>query len=587
MTSNPLSVHAALTRHFLRRFLENDLIAPDADRTHTLAVAGATLFSTSLFVTVAMSVLKYIASNLTPGQAAVEALDDRFFYIATSMVVVALAAVVQWDALSLDARDAEILGALPVPRFAIHRAKLAAVAIFGVAAAAVVNLMPTIVFPMMLVAKHDVRVVSLLYLAVVHLIVTLGAAAFGYLVIIALRAGLSAALGPRRFPRVSPWVQSLLVIALGSALLLLPATASHVERTHFGRRAVLSPPMWFLGAYEMAAGSIVVDAPRGRLSLNEERADTAFTARYRRHNAQLRRLAPLAGGALPIVALLAAAAYVVNARRAFATGVRSKDRRSPWHAMQRAMEAMAQDDPTARAGFFFTLAAMWRSPAHRLTLTAGAAIGLAASVVTLWDADLGVRASGDPLSARLLMVQPLFVGTLLIGFRHAIRVPTELRANWIFQLAWRNLQHRYLAGVKRAAIVGAVFPGLAIVFPLYAFVLGPWLACAHALLGAAGGVVMVEALLLRYRRVPFVCSYMPDEKMKALAPLYVLLFVLGMSAFARTELAALESVAGTVALLGALVATCLGLRWAAARGTSAPIEFNEAPPTALRLHLGA
>src|SRR4029079_12779567 len=150
------SIHGILTRHFLRRFLENDLISPEADRAHLLAVVGAGLFSTTIFVTMMMSCFKYVVGFYTPGQAAVASLDDKFFYISLSMVTVALLAVVQWDALVVDARDSAILDPLPLRPVTIRRAKLAAVALFGCAAALIVNLAPTVIFPLLLLVKQRV-----------------------------------------------------------------------------------------------------------------------------------------------------------------------------------------------------------------------------------------------------------------------------------------------------------------------------------------------------------------------------------------------------------------------------------------------
>ena len=73
-----------LTRHFLRQFLENDLISPEADRSQLLAVVGSMLLSLTLFVSVFRSA-NYVTSILTPGQAAVVALDDKFFFIAMAL----------------------------------------------------------------------------------------------------------------------------------------------------------------------------------------------------------------------------------------------------------------------------------------------------------------------------------------------------------------------------------------------------------------------------------------------------------------------------------------------------------------------
>ena len=87
---------------------------------------------------------------LTPGEAAVLTLNDKFFYVSLAMLVSALVAASQWDALALDLRDAAILDPLPVRTGAVRRAKLTAVAILGAAVALAMNAFPTVVFPWML-----------------------------------------------------------------------------------------------------------------------------------------------------------------------------------------------------------------------------------------------------------------------------------------------------------------------------------------------------------------------------------------------------------------------------------------------------
>ena len=89
--------YVLLTKQFLRQFLENDLISPDADRSQLLAVVGA-------LVDVADAVHQRVHVGratsvplMTPGQAAVLSLDDKFFYLALAMIVTALVAASQWD----------------------------------------------------------------------------------------------------------------------------------------------------------------------------------------------------------------------------------------------------------------------------------------------------------------------------------------------------------------------------------------------------------------------------------------------------------------------------------------------------------
>ena len=55
-----------LVRHFLRRFLDNDLISPNADRHVAIVTAVAALIAPALFVTVLLS-FKYQYTFNPPG----------------------------------------------------------------------------------------------------------------------------------------------------------------------------------------------------------------------------------------------------------------------------------------------------------------------------------------------------------------------------------------------------------------------------------------------------------------------------------------------------------------------------------------
>ncbi len=578
--------HSTLTRHILRRFLENDLISPDADRSQLLAVVGAALFSTTLMAALFMS-FRYLAQGWTPSGLAIAALNDRHFYIALSMTAAALLAVAQWDSLVVDVRDASILEPLPVTPTTIRRAKLAAVAVLGTAAALVVNVMPSLIFPWLVVYSTNVRVLDMLALTATHAIVTVAAAAWAYLAVIAVREALAALLTPRVLTVISPVVQGGLIVALGSALLLIPPASDGIATRDFNGWRALSPPMWFLGVYEVTAGDVLREAPpRGRLTPRKARADAAAAAAYDRHGADFATLARRAGGVSMLTLLVAAGAYGWNSRRfPSAAPLRPGGRRRWQGAKQLARLAMVREQ-TTRAGFLFTLAAIWRSNLHRLTIACAGAASVAAAVVTLSGLDVqGVAAAADvPVS--VFAIQPMFYGALLVAFRHGIRVPAELRANWGFQLAWRNRTREFLAGVRRAALVGIVVPALAIVLPLFWFFLGFGTAVAHGLLGFAGAVMLLELLLFSYQKVPFTCTYMPSENLKALAIPYLVLFLGGASAFARMERNALLQPDAAVRLLVLLSVIVIALRVASRRRTMLPtIEFDEAPATTQRLGL--
>ena len=583
----PQTAHRLLTRHFLRCFLENDLIAPDADRAQLVAVTGATLLSSTIFVSVVMACFKYVVGRHTPGQLAVAALDDRFFYIALSMIVLGLLAAAQWDALVVDKRDTAILEPLPVPTGTIRRAKLAAVALMGLVAAAALNAVPSVVFPLLMLINQAMGIGSGIALIAAQALITLAAGAFAYLAVIAFRETLAAILGPRWFPWVSPWAQGAVIVALGSTLLLMPPASVRVERG-LAAASLNSPPLWFLGAHEVIAGGILADAPRGHLTRRQLAGDRPATAAYRRHQARFRALATRAALGFTGVAGLAAAAYVWNARRRLPSPApaRRPDRPRLWPRGRAAAYRLVARDAAARAGFFFALAAMWRSPTHRLTLACAAAVGVAMSVVALAGVDLQRAAGLGIAPTRLLAIQALIVGSLLVGFRHVIRVPAELRASWGIQLAWQNKERQFMAGVRLAALAGLIAPVLAALLPLFAYVLGPRLALAHAALGLAAAIVLLEALLLGYAKVPFACTYVPSENLKALAPIYLLAFLLGAFSFAGMQGAALASPAAASRLLVFLAVGFVAVRLRArARPRTNPVDFNEAPASIQRLGL--
>ncbi|HJU42308.1 MAG TPA: hypothetical protein VJ691_05815 [Vicinamibacterales bacterium] len=574
--------YALLTKQFLRQFLENDLISPDADRTQLLAVVGSLAVSLTLFISMFMSA-KFIGAYLTPGQAAVLSLNDKFFYLAMAMVATALMAAVQWDALTIDARDAAILEPLPVSAATVRRAKLTAVAVLGGAVAVGLNVFPSLIFPWLLAINFpQMKVVALLGLMLTHAVMTLAAAAFGYFVVIAVRETLTAVLGRRGFAFVSPWAQGILIVVLGSALLLLPPSARRIAQRGFDDWRAASPPMWFLGAYESVAGGVIVGLPRSSMTPRQATHDLEMTLLYERRRAGVPALARRAAVAFGFTFLLAWTAYLWNARRLPALTAPPSAGRRWWRGGERVANTLIVREGTARAGFYFTLAAMWRNKTHRVTLAGAAAAGFAMVLLALSNADVE---RGAPPSIRLLVMQPLLYGALLVGFRHIIRVPAELRANWGFQLAWRERDRAFLTGVRRAAIVALVLPALAVLLPLYVFVLGTQTALLHAAFGLAGAIVFLELLLVSYEKVPFTCTYLPSENMKALVPIYFLAFLIGAVNFARMQVDAIVTGDPTRILI-TLAVLFVVLRVMSLRRVRRPlVEFDEAPSSFQRLGL--
>src|SRR5262245_57791023 len=120
---SPPAIDRLLIRHFLRRFLEHDLVSPQTDRREALAITATAIVVSTLFLAFFLAVKYQFNMFMPPGLTSQLALDDRLFFVSMSMIVMSLLAVAQWDALTLDTRDTAILGPLPVSREAIVRAK--------------------------------------------------------------------------------------------------------------------------------------------------------------------------------------------------------------------------------------------------------------------------------------------------------------------------------------------------------------------------------------------------------------------------------------------------------------------------------
>ena len=547
-----------LRHHFLRRFLDNDLISPNADRHEVLVLLAAALAVPGLFITVVLLGSKYVIGIPTPGLTSVAALDDKFLYISASMLVMALMAAVQWDALALDERDTAILGALPLDTRDIGRAKLTALVMFVAAFAVTLNGVPSLLFPLLTVSHFHVNIVAVVRMIVVHAAVTMGAGAYAFMTILLMRELLRTLLGPWWFRRVAALVQAVLVIGLGTTLLLLPAIASNVPAKWLTGRAASHtiPPAWFLGLYEAGTGEVTLRIrglglriPAG-LVVPERQAVLLYDSLLPRF-ADLARMAAVM---LSATACAALALYVWNNRRLPLPPVarhRTPGQLRTWAA--RLVVGALVPSSVPRAGFFFTLQTLARSAQHRISIAGACAVAVAASILLMH----GIRAVSSPAAApaRFLPQQTIVLAIVLVGVRQALAIPAELRANWTFSMAWNGDVHPFVAGVKRVVVAAVVLPALAVMFGLHAYVLGWRAALQHGAVGLALSLIAVE-WLLRPEKLPLACSTRPVGNLKALAPIYLMLLFVVAYNVGRLEQRALSGGMRNVAMLvGGLLLT--------------------------------
>jgi hypothetical protein len=583
-----------LTHLFVRRLLDNDVISPHADRHDSLGVLYAVIVSLALFVTFFVSTPYLAAYIQLPGQTALSALPDRFLFIAASLGISALAALLVWDALGLELRDAAILGPLPIAPWTITRAKLLAALVFGVVFSIAVNVVPSIVYPtFMTVNLRGVTGGGLVRLIAAQAISVIMAGLLGFFAVLAARGVLRLALGERGFGRVSSGVQSLFVVAAVTGLMLTPTIRGKTVTEWIAGSVVLPryfalPVLWHVGVNETVAGDVVVDAPavmprRVTLPAWMRRDDEEHRSAYRALRANLATLARWAWLVVPAVVSLAVLTFVWNNRRLpEPAAARPAQSRTSAAVLAIALR-LTRGDPEAQAGFFFTLHALMRSGPHRMIVAISVAAALTLPSVMLI---LGSAYGQEPISSFPLGLLGMQVTVLLVligGFRHAVMVPAELVANWSIRMAWRGDERGYLAGVKRAAFLSTVVVPSLVLLPLHVALFGAATALVHALFGCLFGVAALDGLFLGYRKVPFACAYLPLGDPKLLWSGGAATLLLVPYAFAYIERAALKSPAWTAGLAATLAGIVLTIKIIdlAQRRERQPLDFDErpAPPT--------
>jgi hypothetical protein len=581
-----------LTRLFVRRLLDNDLISPHADRHESLAVLYGLVASLSIFVTFFVAA-PYLSSFVQlPGPTAMAALPDRFLFIAASMTICALAALVVWDALALEPRDAAILGPLPISPWTITRAKLTAALVFGAAFSIAVNAVPSLLYPVFLTLNmRGISGVGILRLMAAQTITVVLAGIAGFFAVLALRGVLRIVVGQHGFGRISSAAQSVLVVCAVTALLVTPTIGATAVWSWIAGAAPPSwpalPVLWHLGMNETLAGDVVVGIPvvmPRRLTLRSamRREDEDARSTYRAMHGNFRVLARTTALVVPAVALLAVSTFLWTNRRLpeQSAGV---PRFSRARAPARAFAArLTRGDPEAQAGFFFTLQTLTRSAPHRLITAVVIAVAVTFPFITL----VGGGAAGEPTDpstpVATYAISIMVLLSLAGGFRYAVSVPAELAANWSVRMGWDGDERRYLAGVKRAGVLLAVIVPLLVLLPLNVAFFGVITALVHSLYCFLFTVAVLDALFLGYRKMPFACSYLPLGDPKLVWPIGAIIFLLVPYAFAYIERSALASPSSAVMFGAALGAIALLIKAAdrARRRERWPITFDEAPALA-------
>jgi hypothetical protein len=180
-----------------------------------------------------------------------------------------------------------------------------------------------------------------------------------------------------------------------------------------------------------------------------------------------------------------------------------------------------------RASYHFVLRTLFRSERHCVGLAAFAGLGVVLASQVSFEAYSEMEGAGPTAAA--LSLPLILVFCVLVGIRFVFEMPVDLRANWIFRLLMDST-NPVGRSVGRKIMLSFTLPAVLIVaLPLYAWRWGWLMAVLHTAIVVLWIVLLAETLLVRFRKIPFTCSYPPFEHGSIVQ---VLLVILGFYAFA-------------------------------------------------------
>ena len=468
------------------------------------------IFSTpGTFAAVALAVkygtVFHFLRNEAHFNAYVASFPDEYFFAVLSMTIAGAVAVWKWDSLLPDRRDHANLAHLPILGGRILVANLLALVILVVIVAVDVNAGSAILFP--LIACWTAPTIG--YIVVfffTHAVAMMLAAVFGFVAVLAILGILMASLPYRVFRKCSVYVRTTLLILFVALLMTSFSEGGKIETIHSAVAWTnFPPPVWFAALCQWLRGidnalfpALSLAAVLGTVAVLVI-ATGAYALSYRRcflRSAETMVILPAGGGAV--------AAHVL-----------------------RALDGVLLRGPVQRGGFRFVIKTLFRSETHALTWIGFTAVGVMIASNDLLLAGSKTAASSHQPSAVVLGLPLILTYFLMFGLRVAFEIPGPLRANWTFRLGV-DPGTRECAALARRVMIAFEVPLLAASLVLYAHFWGWEIAIVHTLLLAAMAGLLIETLLLGFRKIPFTCTAPPFKQTTSVA---VILDVLGLFGF--------------------------------------------------------
>jgi hypothetical protein len=410
------------------------------------------------------------------------------------MLTAGLVTVIQWHGLFPSLPDYVALKPLPVRLYQVFIARFLSSFVILAIVIAALNLATSVLFPFLTSGRWQSPSFGIRY-ALAHWIATFSAGLFMFLALNALQGVLMNFLPPRIFERLSVLIQALFAtVLLTAAPYVLEVPDWHRTIAAKPHWMLLFPPAWFLGVYEFLLGARdvyflilckrAVAGTAAALFLTM----TAYFLCYRRHAGRV-----LEQNSPPKLTGQSFAERLVSALLG--------------RLIRRAPE---------RGTFVFTIQTLSRSRHHKLITAFSLAIALVLALQTAGPATVlhfYYTRSWRPWEMESILAVPLVIATALVSILcYVFQLPSDLQAGWVFRIAERTSRTELLDSVESFLVLCGLVPVLLAAAPYEALTLGWSLALAHIALIAVLVLVLIEARLYEWHKIPFACSYVPGRR---------------------------------------------------------------------------
>ena len=446
------------------------------------------------------------------------ALPDEYFLISLSMVITGFAVVWRWDSIFPDRRDYANLVPLPIPTRTIFFANLTAIFLVAGTLALDVNLVSAFLFPFVASASQE-TISFFIHFAFVHGVVVFLSSLFSFFAVFGVVGLLMSVLPYRKFRQISLYLRGLMIAYLVGVLstsFAVPALVRNLPQNPIR----FLPSVWFLGLCQGLRG-------------------TASPALARLGNFGL-----ISFGCLVIGALFV---YAISYRRCFkripenldVIGANERPISSRLFAL---LDRTALRSPVQRAGYRFVLKTLFRSERHSLVLGGFIGLGIVLASQYLFAAFNNREFVESAVSPAILSIPLILSYCVIVGLRFTFAIPTELRSNWIFRLLLDRLKPESIPLARKVLLTFVIPWIIAGIVPLHSYLGGWGHAALHVFVVIVWAALLSDILLIRFRKIPFTCSYPPfRDSAIMLVVCYVLGFFLYVAVMAQFESWALLS----------------------------------------------